>query len=112
MVGVHVGPPEARRLLAGFAGRLLGADELPVVFERFGVDPAQVPDIVAFEVFGGTPGRGHSRFMLAREDFLDARWRQVELGGQELPDRELIIEVSGGAISVSVDPLESDDDPG
>ena len=53
MVGIHGRQSGALVQLAGFAGRLLGADDLPRWLEQYGVDPDDVPDTLAFEVAGG-----------------------------------------------------------
>ncbi len=71
-----------------------------------------MPDTLAFEVVGGTPGRGNSRFWLSHNDFSSAAWRPQRLFERDLPERELLIEVQGGAFTIAIDPRESESDPG
>ena len=103
-VGVHAGPPPEQTQLAGFAGRLLGADELPQFFESHGVDPTGIPDVIAFGVEGGTPDRGPSRFYIEADDFRGAGWRDKGPFG-----RELVIELATGTLTILIEDDEQDD---
>lgn len=91
-VAVYGGETESRVMLACFAGRLLGGKDFA---EVSGIDFGE-DDRLVFRVTGGDPNVS-SLFFLGSDSFESARWQDTPHG-----DRELLIEVEGGALGLTL----------
>jgi hypothetical protein len=85
-VAVHGGTVGKQVLLAGFIGRL-----------DAGV-PYDDGDRITFRVMGGDPDDGRANFYLSPDAYRGARWLESPTG-----DRELLIEVEGGGLRLTID---------
>jgi hypothetical protein len=85
-VAVYGGTTRAPVLLAGFIGRL-----------DAGV-PYDGGDRITFRVMGGDPDDGRASFYLSPDAYRGARWLESATG-----ERELLIEVEGGGLRLTID---------
>jgi hypothetical protein len=85
-VAVYGGTARAPVLLAGFIGRL-----------DAGV-PHDEGDRITVRVMGGDPDDGRANFYLSPDAYRGARWLESPTG-----ERELLIEVEGGRLDLTLD---------
>jgi hypothetical protein len=85
-VAVYGGTARAPVLLAGFIGRL----DAGVPYDDGGR--------ITFRVMGGDPDDGRANFYLSPDAYRGARWLESPTG-----ERELLIEVEGGGLRLTID---------